>query len=282
MYSETSSKSPARALTSNTAPEPSVKARRLADITNKAWNYCLEALREPSRLPFILYSCAAKKAHLGELLGLNKQREWMKGSGIHTVLDVGANSGQFASAVRCVLPDAQIYSFEPIPEVYKQLVKRMEPFGNFQAFCVALGCTTGEGTFWQCEFSKSSSLLRMSRAHQEAFPWTSHNSPTKVVLDRLDNYLDSLQLVPGVLLKLDVQGYEMGVLEGARELLRHVQYIQVETSFAPLYEGQSSFNEVYRFLADAGFDYAGSSGQTLSPLDGNILQEDALFRLKAA
>ena len=161
-------------------PETSVKARRLADVTNKAWGYCLEALREPSRLPFIAYSCTAKKAHLGELLGLSRQREWMRGSGIHTVIDVGANSGQFASAIRCVLPDAQIYSFEPIPDVHHELVKRLAKFGNFESFCVALGSKTGETTFWRSDFSKSSSLLPMSEAHREAFPWTSNSSASTV------------------------------------------------------------------------------------------------------
>lgn len=259
-------------------PEVAVKARRLADVTNKAWGYCLEALREPSRIPFIAYSCAARKAHLGELLGLNRQREWMRESGIRTVIDVGANAGQFASAVRCLLPDAQLYSFEPIPDVHAELVQRLSKFGHFQSFCVALGNKAGETTFWRSEFSKSSSLLPMSQIHREAFPWTSKSSATTVQLDTLDNHANRMQLKPGVLLKLDVQGYEVGVLEGAREILKHVQFVQVETSFAPLYEGQSSFNDVYRLLTSEGFDYAGSSGQTLSPVDGNILQEDALFR----
>jgi FkbM family methyltransferase len=278
MYSATRSKSPGHLPASNTAIERSAKVRRLADVTNKAWGYCLDALREPSRLPFIAYSCAARKAHLGELLVLDKHRDWMRKCGIKTVLDVGANSGQFASAVRCVLPDAQIYSFEPIPEIHDKLLKRLQPFGRFKSFCVALGNQTREANFWRCEFSKSSSLLPMSQAHQDAFPWTSRNTVTKVQLDKLDNHLGLIELNPGVLLKLDVQGYELGVLEGAREILRRVQYVQVETSFAPLYEGQSSFADVYRLLTQAEFDYAGSLGQMFSPVDGNILQEDALFR----
>lgn len=280
MYSETRSAAPVSAL-SNTAPDPSPKIRRLADVTNKAWGYCLEALRRPSRLPFIAWCCAAKRAHLGELLGVDRQRDWMKGAGIRTVLDVGANSGQFASAVRCVLPAAQIYSFEPIPEVHRQLEKRLGRFGRFQSFCVALGNTSGESTFWQCDFSKSSSLLPMSETHREAFPWTSHSSPKNVRIETLDNHLGLMTLTPTVLLKLDVQGYELGVLEGARELLKKTHYVQVETSFAPLYEGQASFSEVYRLMNEAGFDYAGSTGQMVSPLDGNVMQEDALFRRRA-
>lgn len=94
----------------------------------------------------------------------------------------------------------------------------------------------------------------------------------------LDNYLGLMELTPAVLLKLDVQGCELGVLEGGHQLLRQVQYVQVETSFAPLYEGQPSFGDLYTFLSGAGYDYVGSSGQTFSPLDGNILQEDAFFR----
>ena len=79
------------------------------------------------------------------------------------------------------------------------------------------------------------------------------------------------------LLKIDTQGYELEVLKGAARTLDRIDYILVETSFVPLYEGQANFRDVYAFLTGHGFEYAGSFEQMMSPLDGTVLQADGLF-----
>ena len=94
---------------------------------------------------------------------------------------------------------------------------------------------------------------------------------------KLDEYADQMELSSKTLLKIDVQGYEDRVLRGARKVLRKVDYVLVEVSVAPLYEGQAQFDPIYSFLLDSGFSYAGNLEQMLSPLDGSILQLDALF-----
>ena len=93
----------------------------------------------------------------------------------------------------------------------------------------------------------------------------------------LDDCLGRVQLVPRVLLKLDVQGYEDRVLRGGIRILQRVDYVLTEVSFCPLYDGQASFGEVYDLLLKSGFSYAGNLDQLASPLDGRILQADALF-----
>lgn len=98
-----------------------------------------------------------------------------------------------------------------------------------------------------------------------------------VMMDRLDAIWPMLDVRPPVLLKLDVQGYERRVLEGARITLRAVEIVVVEVSFRPLYEGQSSFGHTYDLLYRSGFRYAGSMDTMLSPLDQSIMQEDAVF-----
>ncbi len=74
-----------------------------------------------------------------------------------------------------------------------------------------------------------------------------------------------------------MQGYEAQVLNGAKELLKRVAYVLLEVSFRPLYEGQGAFAEIHAFLQSAGFSYSGNLEQLLSPLDGSVLQADALF-----
>jgi len=193
------------------------------------------------------------------------------------VLDVGANTGQFASAVRAVLPSVQLYSFEPLPDCCARLRRRLERFGRFAAYNVALGDVAGVKTFQRNVFTEASSLLKMGRAHEEAFPWARDVKTETVRVDTLDACASSLTLAPRVLLKLDVQGYELKVLQGARQTLAAITYVLVETSYQSLYEGEATFDDVYQFLKEAGFDYAGNLDQLLSPLDGSILQADLLF-----
>jgi hypothetical protein len=142
---------------------------------------------------------------------------------------------------------------------------------------MALGSTEGEHIFWRNDFTKSSSLLSMTELHKQAFPWTQNETSIKVKVNTLDAMAATLDLAPNVLMKVDVQGYELNVLQGAEKTLPQVACVWLETSFQQLYEKQAGFGEVYSFLQRRGFEYAGSPEQLRSPLNGSILQEDVLF-----
>jgi len=250
---------------------------RLLDVAGKGWRYSVAIAVEPARTPFLVWNTVVRKAHLGELLKLNEHRKWLQSAAIRTVIDVGANAGQFSSAIRCFLPEAQIYAFEPLPDCYEALCRRLANRDRFQGFCTAVGAESGEVTFWRSEFSKSSSVLPMTKLHKEAFPWSKGATELKVPQCRLDDCLANMQLARNVLLKIDVQGYELQVLQGAGELLDEVKYALVEASFQKLYEGQGTFHQVYELMRAQGFDYAGNFEQLLSPVDSTILQADGLF-----
>jgi FkbM family methyltransferase len=264
-------------------PEPSANSRggnsvtrfaRFSDLVGKAWKYLLSALEQPQQVLY-LPLLPLKGVHIGEFLNLN--RPWVKQAGINTVIDIGAHAGEFSSAIRTILPNARIYAFEPQPDCYDRLRDKLGRYGSFQAFQVALGERSGQVKFWRSSFSKSSSVLEMARLHQEVFPWSARTVPVSVQLEMLDHYLDRIELTPKVLVKIDVQGYEDRVLQGGMRLLKRVDYLLVEVSFRPLYEGQAHFKEVYDFLVQSGLSYAGNLDQLLSPLDDSILQADALF-----
>jgi FkbM family methyltransferase len=216
-----------------------------------------------------------KGAHIGEFLKLSVP--WLKTAEIRTVIDVGAHTGEFASAVRAILPDASIYAFEPLPDCHVKLSKRFETDSSFQALNVAIGERRDQIEFHRCEFSKCSSILRMDRSHQELFPWTADSRAIRVEMRPLDDYISLMRLTPKVLLKVDVQGYEDRVLRGGARLLGRVDYVLIEVSYRPLYEGQALFGRIHDQLTELGFHYRGSLDQLLSPLDGSVLQADALF-----
>jgi FkbM family methyltransferase len=246
---------------------------RLRNLIGKGWSYLLLALEQPLQLAY-LPLLQLKGVHIGEFLKLN--RSWIKQAGIKTVIDVGAHAGEFSSAVRTVLPNARIYAFEPLPECCDEIRLKLG-HGPFQVFQVAVGDRSGQVEFWRSSFTKSSSVLPMAQLHREAFPWSASNECLTVPLMRLDDYVDKVEVEPKVLLKIDVQGYEDRVLRGGLQFLKRVDWIVVEVSFRPLYEGQGQFADVYDFLVKQGFSYSGNVEQLLSPSDGSILQADALF-----
>jgi FkbM family methyltransferase len=251
--------------------------RSLASLLIKGIEYLSLPFQYPRRFWPLLARLFANRSLIHELPRLTPHRRWLQARGIRTVIDVGGYIGSFAYAMRTILPEAQIYSFEPLEANYRALIRNLTPLGRFQAFQTALGETAGTLDFYQDDFSASSSALAMADLHRRAFPQTGRQTRVTVPLARLDDYLEQMTLQPPVLLKLDVQGYEAAVLRGAARTLLQVDFLMCELSFAELYTGQPLFEDLYSLLVGCGFRFAGSFDSLLSPLDGSILQADGLF-----
>lgn len=202
---------------------------------------------------------------------------WVQALGIATVLDAGANIGQFATAARAAFPAARIVSFEPLPDCFAQLRRRFRRDARFQARQLALGARNEERELQRSAYSPSSSLLPMDDRHRAAFPSTAATTAVRVPVRRLDDELQGLDLAAPILLKLDVQGAEMEVLEGARGTLERCSLVLLEASLRRLYVGEALFADVQAYLGGAGFTLAGLAGSLRDPRDGRMLQVDAMF-----
>lgn len=243
----------------------------------KAIEYLSLPFEWPDRFFKLARLVLSQRELTGELVRMAPFRTWYERNDFKTVIDVGAYIGAFALAVRTLLPQAHIYSFEPQPVIYQRLVKNIGQDEHFRAFQTALGEQQGEISFWQSSFAASSSALPMSDLHKQAFPYTAQNTPLRVPVGRLDDFLPQMNLQAPVLLKVDVQGYEDRVLRGAKETLRQVDYLITEVSYRQLYEGQVLFAELNDLLAAEGFVFRGTFDSLVSPLDGSLVQQDALF-----
>jgi FkbM family methyltransferase len=204
--------------------------------------------------------------------GLNKQ-----GIKPGTVLDVGANAGQFAIACAKLYPNVRIHSFEPVPECFEELQKNISGFGKVVVYPLALGESEGEISFRINAHSQSSSALPLARAHRETFPEARETRKITAEVSTLDRVFADVELRRPVLLKLDVQGYEVQVLRGGVETLRRVDYVVLEASFKPMYEGEPLFMDVVRWMEGRGFRFERPVGWLAAPRSGEILQLDALF-----
>jgi FkbM family methyltransferase len=195
----------------------------------------------------------------------------------NTVLDIGGSHGQFAREALRYFPDAPIYSFEPIPECYDELLALREQIPNLQPMNVALSDHDGEQELWLSAYRDSSSLQEMLPAHVEAWPHTAVEAKITVKLDRLDAIAPTLNLKEPIFAKLDVQGHELAVIRGGRETLSRCQRVMIECNFAPLYQDQPTFNEIYREMRSMNFRFDGFIGNLRHPRTLELLSADAIF-----
>lgn len=202
---------------------------------------------------------------------------WIKEMGIKTVLDIGAHEGKTAVSFLELFPEATIYSFEPIPQCYEKLVERTKDYPRCKTFNCAIGEASGTIEFHQSNYSPSSSILRMAKSHEQAFPFTEGSVKLNVPVIALDDFLIKENIDGHLAMKIDVQGYEWQVLNGAKKALEKVKLLLIETSFIELYESQKLFSDIYSRLINEGFVYAGSFDQLFNPHNGKPIQQDAIF-----
>lgn len=194
-----------------------------------------------------------------------------------TVLDVGANVGQFAVASAKLFPGARVHSFEPVPECAGKLRENVSGLPNVTVYPLALGDGEGDLQFYVNSHSHSSSALPLAEAHRAAFPQAREERAIEVEVSTLDRVFDGIGMEPPVLLKLDVQGYEERVLRGGKETLKRADYVVLEASFKPMYEGEMPFMEMARLMGGYGFRFERPVGWLSAPGTDEILQMDALF-----
>jgi FkbM family methyltransferase len=216
------------------------------------------------------------KENLSVAKKINQENKWLFDYGIKSIVDIGANEGQFALKMREIFPEASIFSFEPITEVCDKLINNFRNDKNFKAFNFGLGNKEEKIKFWLNEYSPSSSILEMTN-HLDHFDFAKKSKEIEIEIRLLDTFKDKINLVSPYLIKIDVQGYEDKVIKGGLEILKKAHIIITEVSFVQLYSDQVLFDEIYSQLTQLGFSYAGNFEQLYSPLNNQILQADAIF-----
>lgn len=203
----------------------------------------------------------------------------LRKANIDLVVDVGANIGQFAQNLRDNGYSGRIVSFEPLSGAYETLLERSRRDANWHiAPRCALGDHNGRININVAGNSQSSSILPMLEAHEQAAPDSAYVAKESAPLETLDRVSPVfLEDARAPFLKIDTQGYEWEVLDGARATLPQYRGLLIELSLVPLYEGQHLWMELIARLQEAGFTL-----WTIKPVfhdaeDGRTLQVDGLF-----
>jgi len=193
-----------------------------------------------------------------------------------SVIDVGANVGQFSRAARGFWPDADIVAFEPLPVCAEKLRESLCAQGRIEVHEVAVGREVGTVTFHPHDYTLASSVLPATATAKRDLGWAAEQPSIEVPLTTLDAVFGGRALRRPTLLKLDVQGFELEVLAGAPRTLAVADAVLVEVAFERTYEGQPLFGEVHDALTGNGWELA-------APIDGRreggrIIELDCLYQ----
>lgn len=201
----------------------------------------------------------------------------LRSAHINQVLDIGANVGQYARMLRDCGYAGRIVSVEPLVDAYHHLQRRSEGDQLWTTLNAAVGAQPGSAQINVSANSYSSSLLSMTAAHVKADPRSAVIGTQHVDVVTVVDVVDACGLTPRrCLLKIDTQGFEQQVLDGAGDLVRQFAAVQVELSLVELYRGQRLFGDMVEFLHGHGFTLW-SLETGISDEDGRLLQADGLF-----
>jgi FkbM family methyltransferase len=194
---------------------------------------------------------------------------------LDTIVDIGANRGQFALCIRHLYPDARIFSFEPLSKPARAWMRNFGADTRAQLFKKAVAVESGSATMHVSRWDVSSSLLPFAQAQHDNFPLTEEASREVVETTTLEACIEEDLIRDAALLKLDVQGFELSALHGCGRLLERFKYVYVEASFIELYVGQALATEVIGFLFSRGFNLMCvanlSYGASMRPIQADFL-----------
>ena len=197
---------------------------------------------------------------------------------VDTVLDVGANRGQFRHFLRRVVGyRGLILSFEPVRACIEALRPQVARDPRWHLYECALGRRDQTGTLHVAEDSRVSSFLDAARETYGVPLDRDHDE--EVAIRTLDSVFPEIQQAHGSkrpYLKLDTQGYDLEVIRGAGRTLQAFVALQTELSFLPLYEDMPDHATVLAELESRGFAVSGFYPAARDN-DGRAIEMDCLL-----
>jgi FkbM family methyltransferase len=196
------------------------------------------------------------------------------------VLDIGANDGGFARQLRRdVCYSRKIYSFEPLSSAFAALQHSAKNDSDWEVFNFALGDAAAKQEINIAGNSFSSSLLDMMPAHEKTAPESKYIGKEVIEIKTLDSiFADLCKPDNRVYMKVDTQGFENRVLNGAVNSLEHIDTIEMELSLVPLYKEGLLFAEMVARMSSLGFVLVAVECAFVDPESGQMLQVDGIFR----
>jgi FkbM family methyltransferase len=198
--------------------------------------------------------------------------------GINLIFDVGGNQGQYVKQMRNMGYTGRIVSFEPLSAEFDQLRRNLKNDSLVQPVNLALGNYDGEGTINCGAHSGFSSMLNNLNTLVEIDRNATYVGKEEVVVRKIDSIIDEYSR-PGerLFVKIDTQGYEKFVMEGASNSLNRIVGVQMELALIPLYEGEALLEEMIGFMSERGYVLMLIEPGSVIRTKGQLIEVDGIF-----
>jgi len=211
-------------------------------------------------------------------LELRRRKKLLEHHQISKILDVGANSGQYAIETKRLGFKGEIISFEPVKSVYNELKKKAERWSSWECYNYGLGDEDVNTEINISQNTFSSSILNIMPQHVDNDPESKVVDKEKVCIKKLDSIFNTLvDEGENILLKIDVQGFEKKVLDGAKGSLNKIKGIQIEMSIEELYKDEMLYLNMIQLLVSYGFNLCSLENGFYNQKTGKLLQVDGVF-----
>jgi FkbM family methyltransferase len=233
---------------------------------------------------------------LKKTLNLCRSKIWFKGmlNGIYatveleklvkdievpeTIIDIGSNKGQFILLIEKIFPNKIVYSFEPIIEMINKQKKFYKYKKNITFHNLALGSSICSKEFLITSRMDSSSFLKVVSNTNKSKNY-SVIEKRDIKVSTLDEIFLNEKISHPILIKMDVQGYELEVLKGANDLLKKIDYLLLEVSENEMYQNQPTEKTIVEYLKNFNFEIY-RSNDWLKIQNTNFNQRDIIFHKK--
>jgi FkbM family methyltransferase len=198
---------------------------------------------------------------------------------VNCVLDVGANSGQYANSLREAGYNGHIVSFEPMPQAAAELSEAAEGDPHWSVYPMALGSISATLPF-NAVPGTGSSLLTPSDFGRRRFHDLDHPDVIEVPVRRLDEVLDNVLTGirdPRPYLKMDTQGCDVEVFAGAGTRVREFVAMQSEVSLMQIYDGMPRMQTALDTYEQAGFEITGMFPVSREVRTGRVIEFDCVL-----
>lgn len=183
-----------------------------------------------------------------------------------TIIDIGASDGRWSESCMSIFPDARYILFDALPDHERALTTFANKHRNVVVQLIALGERPGKLTL---NVHGHQSSVLTSRDFK--------GRPVEVDVRTLDSFVDELKLEGPILLKADVQGFELNILRGAPIVLAMTDLALLEVSYRQVYEGAPLAHEMIATMGDYGYRIYDVCSYDQRPVDGALAQSDIAF-----
>lgn len=187
-----------------------------------------------------------------------------------TLFDIGACEGLSSVRYLSLFPKATIFSFEPVPNNFKQVLENKKKYNleNLKPYEIGLSSKKGEATFYissgkppnkntpsdnSTAFGNKSSSLYKPGKTKEVHPWLKFKESISIKTDTLENFCNDKKIDAIDFIHIDVQGAELMVLEGANKMISKINAVWLEVEKIELYENQALKKDIEAFFIKKDF-----------------------------